>query len=132
MHVFVNIATIFAFIFGSKLIEYFGFIRGFFVIIFGLYCASLLMVLGKLLSLYSMRIYSKTKNLLYLQLIMFTFFSYGKTILLCLLSMLITINQMNEVDRSYPAYSMTEKWEGHSLKVPHSNKSGGALLNVFA
>ena len=87
---------------------------------------------GKIPKFISMRIYSKTKNLLYLQLIMFTFFSYGKTILLCLLSMLITINQMNEVDRSYLAYSMTEKWEGHSLKVPHSNKSGGALLNVFA
>jgi len=34
VHVFVNIATIFAFIFGSELIEYFGFIRGFFVYLY--------------------------------------------------------------------------------------------------
>lgn len=48
VYVFVNIATIFAFIFGSELIEYFGFIRDFLL----LYCASLLMVLEKFLSLY--------------------------------------------------------------------------------
>ncbi|MFG3435097.1 hypothetical protein [Lysinibacillus fusiformis] len=102
VHVFVNIATIFAFIFGSELIEYIGFIWEFFVVLLVLYGAAIFMVIGKFLSLYSMRIYSKTKNLLYLQLIMFIFFSYGKTILLCLLSMLITINLMNEVDSSYP------------------------------
>lgn len=105
VHVLVNVAIIFAFIFYSKLKEYltyFGFIWELIVVLIVLYGTSLLMVMGKFLSLYSLRIYSKTKNKLYLQLIMFIFFSYGKTILLCLLSMLVTINLMNEVDSSYP------------------------------
>ncbi|WP_221409352.1 hypothetical protein, partial [Lysinibacillus capsici] len=105
VHVLGNIAIIFAFIFYSKLKEYltyFGFIWELIVVLIVLYGTSLLMVMGKFLSLYTLRIYSKTKNKLYLQLIMFIFFSYGKTILLCLLSMLITINLMNEVDSSYP------------------------------
>jgi len=105
VHVFVNVALIFAFIFNSKLKEYltyFGFIWELIFVLIVLYGTSLLMVMGKFLSLYSLRIYPKTKNKLYLQLIMFIFFSYGKTTLLCLLSMLVTINLMNEVDSSYP------------------------------
>ncbi|MFJ7890374.1 hypothetical protein ACIQYL_20140 [Lysinibacillus xylanilyticus] len=92
---------ILAFIFPNVVIDKyqemykFSFVFEICMILAVLYGLSLLMVLGKYLSLYTI-----TNEKLNLGL--FLFFSYGKTIYLTILTMGITIGFINEVNSSYP------------------------------
>lgn len=98
-----HVGIAFAFIFNTQLLEIYAEIKRdvhvflFLIVVFiSLYIASQLLVIGKLIFLDMLKEYNK------LCLVLYLFYTYGKTIFITIITMLITFVLIKDVDSTYP------------------------------